>query len=109
VDLHRAFRDALYDINRLKLEVIRWRKQYSLQRLKLSSLKESVNILNVNLDNVAARETKLAEANAVLAEQLVATQAALAATNQKADAMAHAAASNKASEQESRVKNSARF
>ena len=98
MDLRKALAIANYDINRLKLEVIRWRKQYSLQRLKLSSYKENVSILNGNLDTLAAREAAIAEANASLAQQLAATQTALAATNHKADAMAQAAASNKVSE-----------
>lgn len=54
----------------LKLEVLRWRKQNSLLRLKLASAKEKAQLHEANLDLVSAREHRLSKEAAILKDQL---------------------------------------
>jgi chromosome segregation ATPase len=54
----------------LKLEVLRWRKQCSLMRLKLASAREKVQLHESNLDLLSQREQRLSSDAASLKGQL---------------------------------------
>jgi chromosome segregation ATPase len=54
----------------LKLEVLRWRKQCSLMRLKLASAREKVQLHESNLDLLGRREQRLSSDAASLKGQL---------------------------------------
>lgn len=76
----------------LKLEVLRWRKQCSLMRLKLASAREKVQLHESNLDLLSEREQRLSSDAAGLRGQLAsALQQLTDMTAAKAQAQAEAA------------------
>lgn len=76
----------------LKLEVLRWRKQCSLMRLKLASAREKVQLHESNLDLLSEREQRLSSDAAGLRGQLAsALQQLTDKTAAKAQAQAEAA------------------
>jgi chromosome segregation ATPase len=76
----------------LKLEVLRWRKQCSLMRLKLASAREKVQLHENNLDLLSQREQRLSGDAASLRGQLAsAVQQLTDMTAAKAQAQAESA------------------
>jgi chromosome segregation ATPase len=76
----------------LKLEVLRWRKQCSLMRLKLASAREKVQLHESNLDLLSQREQRLSSDAATLRGQLAsAVQQLTDMTAAKAQAQAESA------------------
>lgn len=80
-ELQRSMTAANCEVQQLKLEVLRWRKQYSLMRLKFASADESCSLLRRNNDLLVRRETQLAAEGAGLRERLAALQDEVAAVH----------------------------
>jgi hypothetical protein len=76
----------------LKLEVLRWRKQCSLMRLKLASARENVQLLERNLDMLCAREQRLAASCARTEDELAVARMQLTDANAATTAVAAEAA-----------------
>lgn len=91
-DLRRELSDASLQNEQLKLEVLRWRKQASLLRLKLASTKESVTLQEQNAQLLSEREQRMHAELAALAEQLQQANAhVMRVTAAKAQAQAECA------------------
>eukprot|EP00775_Hariotina_reticulata_P006298 gene6298-6533_t len=90
--LQRDLGEAHLQNEQLKLEVLRWRKQSSLLRLKLASAKENVQITERNLQVLAEREQQTSITTSALKSELdAATLQLTAAVTAKAMAQAESA------------------
>jgi chromosome segregation ATPase len=90
--LQRDLGEAQLQNEQLKLEVLRWRKQSSLLRLKLASAEENVQITERNLQVLAEREQQTSTTISALKSELdAANQQLTAAVAAKAMAQAESA------------------
>jgi chromosome segregation ATPase len=90
--LQLELRSNNLESEQLKLEVLRWRKQCSLMRLKLASAREKVQLHESNLDLLSEREQRLSSDAASLRVQLAsAVQQLTDMTAAKAQAQAESA------------------
>lgn len=91
-NLQRDLGEAQLQNEQLKLEVLRWRKQSSLLRLKLASAEENVQITERNLQVLAEREQQTSTTISALKSELdAANQQLTAAVAAKAMAQAESA------------------
>eukprot|EP00878_Enallax_costatus_P030856 GHUV01033656.1.p1 GENE.GHUV01033656.1~~GHUV01033656.1.p1 ORF type:complete len:369 (+),score=155.45 GHUV01033656.1:748-1854(+) len=85
----RDLSEARLQNEQLKLEVLRWRKQCSLMRLKLASARENVQLLEGNIDTLSTREQRLSQDVDALKVELSSTvQQLVDVTGAKAQAQA---------------------